>query len=555
MAGDRWPIRWMEAVMHLKRTVIVAFGALAYSSIVLLCLTRAVFAVSSDDVEPVPLEANAPKLVAVWPGDKAKNVDPITELHLRFDQPIEPLSFQLEWLQGGYLECGHTRYLKDKNELVIPIRLEADCQHKIVVNSPIRIHRAQGFVSADGSSVAQRAVWQFHTKAISQPADSPQPKAVSIHPRSGSTTSRVTFIRVRFDQPMDPLALDLFSSDKVPITSIGIELNIELNSGVSYNDENNEFMFPVVLPPNWTGELQLSGLRSHNGVVAPPITIRYSTGDEIFSQGDLRRLVRPDSLAKLRNLIENVRRSRGDLRSVSETVHMVTFGGKRARGQRCSLLEGKWSRFKMQGERQFYGDVSQVMGIPFQIGSDGTQCWFYSHRPNKDGEWGPMLITCEYDDIQEKSLLFLDPFDFDGRELTQVVKDRHLEYLGVDRINDMKCHVIGSWNVQEFGSRDRISLVGQRWWIDSKTFRPIQMATESSGGRDVTRYRFDSINQQLPLTEFQPTIAAGTAASEPEPLGDGYDTRFLKLSDGTNGRMSCRWGKTGAKGSSSPGLN
>ncbi len=503
---------------------------------------------ASDEIEPVPIESDVPKLIAVWPGNGAEKVDPDTELHLRFDRPIDPLSFTLEWRQGSYLDCGNTRYLKDKNELVIPIHLEAGRQHSIAINSHDLGHRANGFVSTDGLAVASTE-WQFHTKATKHPVDQQQPKVVSIHPPLGSKVARVALVRIRFDQAMDPLTFDFPNRQPARIGGI------EFNSCVSYDDENNEFLFPVVLPANWNGQIELGGLKSRNGIAVDPITIRYSTEDNLFSQEDLNRLMQPDALAKLRNVVDKVQLARRDLQSVSETVHAVTFGGNGIRGRGFSRLEGNWSRFKMQGERQFYGDVSQIMGIPFQIGSDGIQCWFFSHRPSDEGQMTPTLITCEYKDIQNKNLSFVEPLDFDVPNLDQVVKDRRLEYVGLERIDGTDCHLIRSLDVHKLGSSDSIFLMVQHWWIDSDTFRPLQVTTDFSGGRTIKRFRYDSINRQLPMIEFQPTMTARTIQRKPDPLGDGYDVQFLKVGDGTNGRMSCRWGKTGKKGRSSSGLN
>jgi hypothetical protein len=41
----------------------------------------------------------------------------------------------------------------------------------------------------------------------------------------------------------------------------------------------------------------------------------------------------------------------------------------------------------------------------------------------------------------------------------------------------------------------------------------------------------------------------------PEPLAEGYTRRFLNVHDGSDGRMSVRWGMKGPKGTRSGGLN
>jgi hypothetical protein len=44
-------------------------------------------------------------------------------------------------------------------------------------------------------------------------------------------------------------------------------------------------------------------------------------------------------------------------------------------------------------------------------------------------------------------------------------------------------------------------------------------------------------------------------AKGPEALDADYTQRFVNLCDGSDGRMSVRWGKVGPKARSSSGLN
>jgi beta-lactamase regulating signal transducer with metallopeptidase domain len=499
-------------------------------------------------IEAVPLTSNVPRLIAVWPGNNAKDVDPTTEIHLRFDHPIDPLSFQLEWRQGGFVECGQSSYLREKNELVFPIRLEADCQHEIAINSSASgVGSNLGFLSSDGLPVSS-AEWKFRTKAIVAPSDGQQPKVISVDPPSDSKVARVVLLRIRYDKAMDP------HSYRFPSREATTKDQIAFNSGVSYDVENREFTFPIALPANWSGKIELSGLRSRDGRDAQPITLNYSTGEQRDSPNELKSLLRPESLAKLRDVIEKSQAAHNDLHSVSETVRSVSLKSSGFAGRRYSALEGTGSRFKMQGRRQFFGDVSQIMGIPFRIGSDGTECWFYSCGPDDSGATKPTLVTHRYDDIQSKKLVLLEPFDFDARHLEEVVKERRLEYLGLEKINQTECHLVRSIDVDEIGPDGELFVAVVRWWIDSKTNRLLQVASDTTYGPTILSFQTDSINQQLPITEFQPTTPPHVVL-DLEPLGEGYDTRYLQISDGSNGRMSCRWGKKGTKGSSTGGLN
>src|SRR5262249_13899244 len=156
--------------------------------------------------------------------------------------------------------------------------------------------------------------------------------------------------------------------------------------------------------------------------------------------------------------------------------------------------------------------ISQLMGIPFQIGSDGAKCWFYSPRPDDHGVVKPTLITCNYDDIQTKNLLFLEPFDFDIAKLDEIANERRLEYLGLEEINQTQCHVVRSIRVAEWSEHKLIAII-VRWWIDSKTYRPVQVANDGAAGPALMTFEPESLNMQLPITEFQPAVPAGAIQS------------------------------------------
>jgi beta-lactamase regulating signal transducer with metallopeptidase domain/outer membrane lipoprotein-sorting protein len=546
-ARNRLPLTRRAAVVlaTIAATIVLLLGSVRLES----RMAAATLASNPNThVEAVPLTSNVPRLIAVWPGNNADGVEPATEMHLRFDHPIDPLSFQLKWRQGGFLDCGQSSYLSEKNELVVPIQLEADCQHEIVINSfADGEDSAHGFLSTDGLPAAS-AEWKFRTKAMAYPSDSRAPKVVSIDPPSDSKVGRVVLVRIRFDKAMEP------DSYRFPSRELTTKQQVDFNSGVSYDVENREFTFPIDLPANWSGKIQLSGLRSRDGSAAQPITVNYSTGDQRYSPDQLKSLLRPESLAKLRNVIEMSHAAQNDLHSVSETVQSVSFNSSGYAERRYSALEGNQSRFKMQGQRQFYSDVSQMMGTPFQIGSDGKECWFYDRGRNDSGDMKSTLTTCKYEDIQSKKLTILEPFDFDARDLEEVVKQRRLEYLGREKINQTECHLVRSIDVTEIGPSGELFVNVLRWWIDLKTNRPLQVASDTAYGPTILSFQTDSINKQLPITEFQPTFPH-VVPSGLEPLGEGYDTRYLQISDGSNGRMSCRWGKKGTKGDASGGLN
>ena len=63
------------------------------------------------------------------------------------------------------------------------------------------------------------------------------------------------------------------------------------------------------------------------------------------------------------------------------------------------------------------------------------------------------------------------------------------------------------------------------------------------------------INKPISDEEFRPPFGPDLRKAQLDPLDEGYTRRFLNVNDGTGGRMSVRWGKTGPKGWSSSGLN
>ena len=93
---------------------------------------------------------------------------------------------------------------------------------------------------------------------------------------------------------------------------------------------------------------------------------------------------------------------------------------------------------------------------------------------------------------------------------------------------------------------------GQRWYIDSATLLPARVEHGDSYAVD---YTYSRINQPIPDNEFRAGGGPEATVAKPGPLPEGYNRRFLNVIDGTNGRMSVRWGMKGPKGTNSSGLN
>ncbi|MHC4326218.1 MAG: S41 family peptidase, partial [Planctomycetota bacterium] len=103
-----------------------------------------------------------PRVVSVEPADGTLNIAPDTQLRVRFDRPMHPSTVQLEWKDGGFHKCGQIRYDETKYEFAIPVRLEADCRHRIVINPDSQSEMQKGFQSIHQTG-AESMIWAFST--------------------------------------------------------------------------------------------------------------------------------------------------------------------------------------------------------------------------------------------------------------------------------------------------------------------------------------------------------------------------------------------------------
>ena len=90
-----------------------------------------------------------PHVVAVTPARGAVGIDPVTEIRIRFDRPMDPRTYHLQWrpIRGesnaevGFRLRGTVRYEAGNNEFVFPVRLTPAAIHRIqVVSDDPRFH-------------------------------------------------------------------------------------------------------------------------------------------------------------------------------------------------------------------------------------------------------------------------------------------------------------------------------------------------------------------------------------------------------------------------------
>jgi hypothetical protein len=306
----------------------------------------------------------------------------------------------------------------------------------------------------------------------------------------------------------------------------------------------------VGLPASWNGELALRGFRGQDGVEAASIVLKYRTGRRVVSdslQAEVDGAGR--SAEELRRVVEKVREARRKLTSVSEEARTTGAIGL-VSPDWYSRYDTEGSRFAMQGDRKFVGEVDAIMGIPFRVGSDGARCWWRG---------GDKHASVPFEGVVDKYVAICDAFDANGpADAASIIRDRKLNYAGEAVVRGRRCHRIRSWNLLTVGRSLHGSLL--EWSIDAESFFPARVELLLVGALPSSyaiEFSYSRINQPIPDEAFRLTSDSDAAGSsgEPEPLAEGYTRRFLNVKDGSDGRMSVRWGMTGPKGRMSSGLN
>ena len=86
-----------------------------------------------------PRAAAHPRVVEVFPPDGANGVEPITEIRLRFDRPMDPSRVSLAWDHRGlgYRVRGPLRYDDRTRTFFLPVHLTPGGVHRITAGSMI----------------------------------------------------------------------------------------------------------------------------------------------------------------------------------------------------------------------------------------------------------------------------------------------------------------------------------------------------------------------------------------------------------------------------------
>ena len=489
-----------------------------------------------------PQDKDRPKIISVFPADGATEVEPITEIRIRFDRPMEPSSAVLEGdphsgQRGWYRPRGEMRYDAAVHEFVFPVQLVSG--QKIVLHAnpsflpPGEGEDYKGFRSKDHTA-AKPYQWSFTTKKQTA-KEGKRPRVISLNPPSDTEVSLLTPLEVTFDQAMDPDFSGIpakFARDRFA----------RVLTRAHYDPEQRLFRLLLELPANWNGELRLEEFRSKEGVEAEPVVIKYRTLRSVQSEALTKRIEKASQAKKLIQLVERVRKARRGLQSVSEEVVWAHSYGQHPYW--CQSFQMQGAHFQMQGKQKYLGVIDGITDIPFRIGCDGTTCWV---RRNKE------RMALPVNDIKEKHLLFCDPFrSASADEAERIIQEMKLEYLGEAKIRGRRCHQVRSW-LAELSDFDYLSPI-RDWYIDADTLLPMRVEMAESVLQTID-FIHSRVNEPIPDKEFSPDDEPGVKAVEAKPLGKDYTSRFLNVIDGSNGRMSVRWGEKGPKGMRSSGLN
>jgi hypothetical protein len=214
-------------------------------------------------------------------------------------------------------------------------------------------------------------------------------------------------------------------------------------------------------------------------------------------------------------------------------------------------VESQGAAFKWQKPAQFYGDITgpMITCSDFRIGSDGQRWWCHEESFNDTN-----FVACPVKEMHELNITLNDPFDLTDRAPSVAAARLGLKYAGLAKFGATDCFQVEAWQIEPVANMTPFGSLLQ-WWIDPENYRPAQITVFGCGCVSRMRFLYDSVNEPLPAGDFAVPRLEGQSLVPPEPLDANYTNRFINLDDGSDGRMSVRWGKKGPKGVSSSGLN
>jgi hypothetical protein len=497
-------------------------------------------------------DSSRPKVVSVTPTNGALSVASATEIHVRFDRPMDPLSLKLNWDAGGFLDCEFPKYDPEKFEFAIPIHLAPGALQQIVVDEPgfgdtlaeaRKEFPRDGFQSVD-HHLAGLFVWRFRTQGAPPPSGSQPPQVTTISPAPGSQTPYRVFLEIQFDQPMAPPTEASPCIVPAPVAKPPMMI-----SHVEYDAAIHLFRVPLLLPLRETVSFRLSGFRSASGVAARPMDLQYQVSDEELGKSDREKMETGTRNPRLLNLLETMKQKRAQLTSLSEKVQDLSL----ARNDSSFIeLQSRSATFKWQKPDQFSGDATDFMPgcDDARMGSDGRRCWW---RCQLSDDTNGSFFVCPAKEMDELNISICDPFDLARQTPSVAAARRDLNFAGNPDAAGDALPVVSGWQINTNHPGAPFGFLLE-WRMDPQTFLVREIRRFTVFRVDRMKFFYDSVNEPLSAGDFAVPDFNGLAP-EPDPLDADYTSRFLNLRDGSDGRMSLRWGKTGPKGTSSSGMN
>lgn len=503
-----------------------------------LLLATLALPVVGEDAPPVPV-GERPRVVEVFPASDAANVPEATAIRIRFDRPMDPGSMRLEWAPQrgtGFRLDGTPGYDPARREFTLPVRLKPG-KHEVVLNAVFpEGDEPKGFRAAGGKAAAPYR-WSFAVPAP-KPGEGVAPKLVSASPAADTELGLLTALELTFDRDMDPHGYGLASA---PDPRHRDEEPALLGSPV-YDAARRRFTLLLNLPATWNDELRLEGFRAADGTPLPATALPYRTRRRVAGPELDARIVAAGQSPALLDLVKRVRERRRALTGLETRATSVLIYGQAPDWHQS--YEVTATRFLFGGPERFRGEIDAIMNIPFRVGGDGTTAWL-----RRKGE----VFVHPQKDIAGKHRVFADAFAAGSGEADAAVVARmRLELLGEAEYRGRRCHRVRSWEsaASPFGG----AYPPREWLIDAQTLLPAQTRSPGKVSYGVD-YAHSRIDAAIPDAEFAPDAGPGLVRKPAEPLEEGYDRRTLSVGDGSDGRMTVRWGAKGPKGTVSSGLN
>jgi hypothetical protein len=433
----------------------------------------------------------------------------------------------------------------------------------------------------------ERPLADFAQDTIDEARDSTRPRVVSVFPPNGAAgIAPATVLRVRFDRPMEPLSLKLtwdcggFTNCDFPkydAERYEFSIPLRLEAGTLHQIVVNE---PWSMPGMTIAEVRKrtpqEGFRSAQrrlgcvfawrfftqkpaeagaGTVSTLLSEARPASDEATIEGMLKdpfhgSVVSPEQGgSQLLDLLEAMKRERLQLTALSERVQELSQGRKDGR---FVALNSTGSSFKWQSPQRCFGDVSDIMGCPvFRVGADAQHCWMEDVNEARE-----KVEFCPAKEMGRWELSFCDPFGLTGRTPAEALGLLGLEYGGLIRRGDEQWHLIETSSSQQSGAGGGTAGNRTQWRIDPRSYLLAEILTADRDRLSRTRFFYDSINQPLPTAAFALPRPKGALIQPADALDAAYTNRFIRVSDGSDGRMSLGLGKFGPRGTSvSGGLN